>query len=184
MSLFIDKYRLITDNDWKNSTIGQNLLIGSRTFHDFKIYGSTKNTSQEDTDDNTVVISENTIGNSIQKENLPSRASLSWSICAKADTNDVVLHTELNGGGGNTEQAVTQEWRRYSFHGMSNSNGILFFWKVAGSGKLYLKLPKVEYGLTSTQWSPAPQDFAMKTDLINLQDQINQLQSQLGGGKA
>lgn len=177
MSIFIDNKKIIDENDWKNTSIGRNLLIDSQTFSDFTFYGTTAKPSQ----DNVVIIGNSGRANSVQRENLALNTLFSWSIYAKADSNDVVLHTELNGGGGNTDQTVTQEWKRYSFHGMSNSKGVLFFWKASGSGKLYLKLPKLEYGSIATKWSPAPEDYAMQSDVIKLQDQINQLKSKLGG---
>lgn len=43
---------------------------------------------------------------------------------------------------------------------------------------------KVERGAIATPWIPSPLDYAIKPDIDNLQDQINQLKSKLGGGKA
>lgn len=40
---------------------------------------------------------------------------------------------------------------------------------------------KVERGAIATPWIPSPLDYAIKTDIDNLQDQINQLKSKLGG---
>lgn len=40
---------------------------------------------------------------------------------------------------------------------------------------------KVERGAIATPWIPSPLDYAIKPDIDNLQDQINQLKSKLGG---
>lgn len=42
---------------------------------------------------------------------------------------------------------------------------------------------KVERGAIATPWIPSPLDYAIKPDIDNLQDQINQLKSKLGGVK-
>lgn len=40
---------------------------------------------------------------------------------------------------------------------------------------------KVERGAIATPWIPSPLDYAIKPDIDNLQDQINQLKNKLGG---
>ena len=96
---------------------------------------------------------------------------LTWSVWAKADNSGDALHTELFGGGGYTDQALSQEWQKYIFHGVTDV-GTLYFWGPStNKGSIYIALPNLKSGMTITDWTPAPEDY---------QAQIDDLKSHLG----
>ena len=101
---------------------------------------------------------------------------LTWSVWAKADNAGDTLHTELFGGGGQTNQALSQEWQKYIFHGaMDPLNYTIYFWGPStNKGSVYIALPNLKSGMTVTDWTPAPEDF---------QTQIDDLKSHLEGEK-
>lgn len=181
--IYANSHKLIDDSDWKNTNAGTNLLTGSQSWKNFSFFGNATKTEQKYRNGTIVKISSPTMNNSAQMLNLPHTTLLSWSIYAKADSSNVKLHTELNGGGGKADIPLTQDWKRYSFNGYSDNLGALLLWKASGDGSIYLALPKIELGSIATQWSLAPQELATQSDITSLQDQINQLKSKLGGVK-
>lgn len=52
-----------------------------------------------------------------------------------------------------------------------------------GQNSIHVQNVKVERGAIATPWIPSPLDYAIKPDIDNLQDQINQLKNKLGGVK-
>lgn len=176
-SIFADGHKLIDDSDWKNSSAGTNLSIGSQNFDDFLFAGDAVKTDQKYKNGTIVKITSNSINSHVQIDTLPKNTLLSWSIYAKADTSNGTLHTELNGGGGLSNIQLTQNWERYTFNGISDAQGIMYFWKNSGDGNIYLALPKIELGSIATQWSPAPQDLVTQSDLDDLKAEIEQLKS-------
>lgn len=175
--IYASGHKLIDDSDWKNSSAGTNLFIGSQNFDNFSFFGNAVKTDQKYKNGTIVKITSNSMNNSVQMLNLPKSTLLSWSIYAKADSSNAKLHTELNGGGGKTIIALTQDWQRYSFNGYSDNVGTLFLWEESGDGNIYLALPKIELGSIATQWSPAPQDLVTQSDLDDLKAEIEQLKS-------
>lgn len=83
-----------------------------------------------------------------------------WSVYAKADNSGDRLHTELFGGGGKTDQALTTSWSRYTFQGtFSPTHRDLYFWGMPGNkGNVQIALPQLEVGITATDWKPAIED--------------------------
>lgn len=73
----------------------------------------------------------------------------------------------------------------------TNQHIVYGFFKITSSGTLTPRLEsentnswlvssfKAEIGTIKTNWSPAPQDMATKSDVTSLQDQINQLKNQI-----
>lgn len=175
--IYASGHKLIDDSDWKNSSAGTNLFIGSQNFDNFSFFGNAIKTDQKYKNGTIVKIASNSMNNSVQIGNLPKNTLLSWSIYAKADTSSGTLHTELNGGGGFSNIQLTQNWKRYAFNGSSDDVGVALFWKYSGDGNIYLALPKIELGSIATQWSPAPQDLVTQSDLDDLKAEIAQLKS-------
>lgn len=89
---------------------------------------------------------------------------VTWTVYAKADNVGDKLHTELWGGGGYTDQPLTNNWQIYQFTGQRNINHPDFYlWGCQGNkGNIYVALPFAVVGNTIGTWSPNSDDVADK----------------------
>lgn len=89
---------------------------------------------------------------------------VTWTVYAKADNVGDKLHTELWGGGGYTDQPLTNNWQIYQFTGQRNINHPNFYlWGCQGNkGNIYVALPFAVVGNTIGTWSPNTDDVADK----------------------
>ena len=179
MSVFIgDKTKRVELAERKDA-INPNLLLNSRDFSSNWVIINAEVTS--DSYNGGKVVSLHTDGDDINDVRQPIQAMTSqmftWSVYAKADNAGDKLHTELFGGGGRTDQALTTDWNRYTFQGISDPTKItLYFWGPSGNkGDIQIALPKLEIGNTATSWCPALEDYAWTSDITNLQNTVNQL---------
>lgn len=109
----------------------------------------------------------NSASQSIQKT---TSQTVIWSVYAKADNSGDKLHTELFGGGGKTDQALTTSWSRYTFQGTFNpTRRDLYFWGASGNkGNVQMALPNLKdlkAGTTIADWTPAPEDKVNVADM-------------------
>lgn len=81
---------------------------------------------------------------------------VTWVVYAKADNAGDKLHTELWGGGGNTDQPLTNNWQAYKFSGHRNIDHPDFYlWGCVGNkGNIYVALPFAVVGNTIGTWGP------------------------------
>lgn len=89
---------------------------------------------------------------------------VTWTVYAKADNVGDKFHTELWGGGGITDQALTTEWQSYKFTGQRDArNHAFYLWGCQGNkGNVYVALPFAVIGNTIGSWSPNNTDVADK----------------------
>ena len=160
-----------------NCEIGnRNYLLNSRDFSSNWVIGPTVSIeSQTFLGGKIAKINSGGDGNNALKQEYVDRIPgiLTWSVWAKADNLGDTLHTELFGGGGITDQTLSQGWQKYIFHGaMDPFSYKIFFWGPStNKGSVYIALPSLKSGMTVTDWTPAPEDF---------QAQIDDLKSHLG----
>lgn len=160
-----------------NCEIGnRNYLLNSKDFSSNWVIGSTVSIESQTFLGGTIVKFNNDgSGDNALRQDFDGRIPgiLTWSVWAKADNSGDMLHTELFGGGGETDQKLSQGWQKYIFHGaMDPFNYKIYFWgNSANKGSVYIALPNLKSGMTITDWTPAPEDF---------QTQIDDLKSHLG----
>lgn len=89
---------------------------------------------------------------------------VTWTVYAKADNAGDKLHTELFGGGGYTDQPLTNNWQIYQFTGQRNTNNhSLYIWGCQGNkGNIYVALPFAVVGNAIGTWEPNSTDIADK----------------------
>lgn len=89
---------------------------------------------------------------------------VTWTVYAKADNVGDKLHTELWGGGGYTNQSLTNDWQIYQFTGQRNINNHNFYlWGCQGNkGNIYIALPFAVVGNAIGTWEPNSADIADK----------------------
>lgn len=97
---------------------------------------------------------------------------VTWVVYAKADNAGDKMHTELWGGGGNTDQPLTNNWQAYKFSGHRNIDHPDFYlWGCVGNkGNIYVALPFAVVGNTIGTWGPNASDI--NHDLNELSAQI------------
>ncbi|OTA88456.1 hypothetical protein [Limosilactobacillus reuteri] len=85
---------------------------------------------------------------------------ISWAVYAKADNAGDKLHTELWGGGGFTDQALSTEWKTYKFTGQRDArNHSLYLWGCqSNKGNIYIALPFAVVGNYIGTWLANPDD--------------------------
>lgn len=100
---------------------------------------------------------------------------VTWTVYAKADNVGDKLHTELWGGGGYTDQPLTNNWQTYQFTGQRNINDHDFYlWGCQGNkGNIYVALPFAVVGNMIGTWEPNPEDTQAYTQTYT-QTQIKQ----------
>lgn len=89
---------------------------------------------------------------------------VTWTVYAKADNVGDKLHTELWGGGGYTDQPLTNNWQGYQFTGQRNvAQSYFYFWGYQGNkGNIYVALPFAVVGNAIGTWEPNSADIADK----------------------
>lgn len=89
---------------------------------------------------------------------------VTWTVYAKADNAGDKLHTELWGGGGYTDQPLTNNWQVYQFTGQQNiDHPDLYLWGYPGNkGNIYVALPFAVVGNAIGTWEPNSADIADK----------------------
>lgn len=103
---------------------------------------------------------------------LPANGYWAWaanteyvvSIDAKASAAGGILRFNMVGAGASKINSVniSTSWQRYSWAFTSDatvSTGSASFYNGSTSGTIQLRLPKLENGNKSTEWSPAPEDL-------------------------
>ena len=176
MSVFIgEKGKRVELAERKDAT-NPNLLLNSKDFSSNWFINNAALTSDSYNGGKVVSTHAGGDGGSAvsQQVQTPPSQPVTWSVYAKADNAGDKLHTELFGSGGRTDQAITTDWCRYIFNGAFNpTNTTVYFWGVGGNkGDIQIALPKLEIGNTATPWCPALEDYAWKSDITNLQNQI------------
>lgn len=85
---------------------------------------------------------------------------ISWAVYAKADNAGDKLHTELWGGGGFTDQALSTEWKTYKFTGQRDArNHAFYLWGCqSNKGNIYIALPFAVVGNYIGTWLANPDD--------------------------
>lgn len=161
MDLYGNGEKFLTD---KNLIIGgRNYILNSGDFSSNWIITGGVVTSDSYCGGKVVSLNNNGNGaNSVsQKIQMTVSQMVSWSVYAKADNNGDCLHTELWGGGGIKDQALTTGWSRYTFQGtFVSANRTLYFWGVSGNkGNVQIALPQLEIGTVVTDWKPAIEDL-------------------------
>ena len=89
---------------------------------------------------------------------------VTWTVYAKADNAGDKLHTELWGGGGYTDQPLTNNWQIYQFTGQRNfAHPEFYLWGYQGNkGNIYVSLPFAVVGNAIGTWEPNSADIADK----------------------
>lgn len=98
---------------------------------------------------------------------------VTWTVYAKADNVGDKLHTELWGGGGHTDQPLTNNWQMYQFTGQRNvAQPYFYFWGRQGNkGNVYVALPFAVIGNAVGTWGPNASDI--NHELNELSAQVN-----------
>ncbi|MCT2869968.1 gp58-like family protein, partial [Limosilactobacillus fermentum] len=157
------------NNRLDNLKVGtSNLLHHSDTFDGWSKGNSVTVTSDKYLNGTIAVLGNTGIGGGSQiwtsldgpYDNQP----VTWTVYAKADNAGDKLHTELWGGGGYTDQPLTNNWQVYQFTGQRNvANPYFYFWGRQGNkGNIYVALPFAVVGNTIGTWSPNIDDVADK----------------------
>lgn len=177
MQIYGNGDKLMQSSDWSNTSVGTNLLADSKNWNGITAYNAAKLTDKTYLGGRIVSLSGVGLQNSVQINNgcFPVGVPIAWSVYAKANK-PATLHNEPTGGNSaRIEIAVGTEWTRVSSFGSSQRSAILYFWNTTPDTEIDLCLPKIELGSVATQWCPAPEDYAMKSDLDALKAEIEQL---------
>lgn len=113
----------------------------------------------------------------------PSRGYWSWqgdtqyvvSVEARATTGTSKLRFVCHGSGAIVQAYdVDTNWKRYSWAFTTRSSVTTGSMTIAnyGSNTIQVRLPKLEYGNKATDWSPAPEDMASKSEIEQLSNKI------------
>ena len=175
MRLFGGGDEFLTNIDLKNTSAGTNLLVGSKDWAtNTAIGGSVHALDEKYLNGKIMALTGTGVQNSLQIQNLSVGTQIAWSVWAKS-TGTAILHTEVNGGAGRKDIQLGSDWTRVSSCGAPRGSGVLFFWNNTPNSEIDLCLPKIELGSIATQWCPAYEDYAMKSDLDALKAEIEQL---------
>lgn len=157
------------NNRLDNLKVGtSNLLHHSDTFDGWNKGNSVTVTSDKYLNGTIAVLGNTGIGGGSQimayldgpYDNQP----VTWTVYAKADNAGDKLHTELWGGGGYTDQPLTNNWQVYQFTGQRNVDHPDFYlWGCQGNkGNIYVALPFAVVGNAIGTWEPNSADIADK----------------------
>lgn len=157
------------NNRLDNLKVGtSNLLHHSDTFDGWGKGNSVTVTSDKYLNGTIAVLGNNEIGggNKIwaSLDGPYDNQPVTWTVYAKADNVGDKLHTELWGGGGYTDQPLTNNWQVYQFTGQRNvSQPYFYFWGRQGNkGNIYVTLPFAVVGNAIGTWEPNSADIADK----------------------
>lgn len=157
------------NNRLDNLKVGtSNLLHHSDTF-DGWIKGNSVTVTSDKYLNGTIAVLGNTGINGGSQVETPldgpyDNQPVTWTVYAKADNVGDKLHTELWGGGGYTDQPLTNDWQIYQFTGQRNINHHEFYlWGCQGNkGNIYIALPFAVVGNAIGTWEPNSADIADK----------------------
>ena len=160
MELYGNGEKLLTD---KKVIGGRNYILNSGDFSSNWLINNATPTGDSYCGGKVVSLNKNGNGYDSLSQQVQTTTSQTviWSVYAKADNNGDCLHTELWGGGGAKDQALTTSWSRYTFQGTFGSiNRTLYFWGASGNkGNVQIALPQLEIGTVVTDWKPAIEDL-------------------------
>lgn len=167
----------VTDR-MNNLRVGtSNLLHHSDTFDGWGKGNSVTVTSDKYLNGTIAVLGNNEIGggNKIwaSLDGPYDNQPVTWTVYAKADNAGDKLHTELWGGGGYTDQPLTNNWQVYQFTGQRNvAQPYFYFWGRQGNkGNIYVALPFAVVGNAIGTWEPNASDI--NHELNELSAQVN-----------
>lgn len=98
--------------------------------------------------------------------------------------------------GGTFYFGMTNPWQTHEYHAIEKGTHVYTWnnvkWTLSSDsqqecsidnhvGQVKIEEITINEGTTAPKWSPAPEDYAMKTDVNSLQTQIDALKSKLGG---
>ena len=98
--------------------------------------------------------------------------TLTWSIDIKGSRN-ITLNSVGFESNGQTKVDVTTNWKRYSYTFVNRFTNYYMFTfnnpttNFNNGDKIYIKLPKLETGNISTDWTPAPEDDQQSINELN-----------------
>lgn len=165
MRLFGGGDEFITNIDLQNTSAGTNLLVGSKDWAtNTAIYGSAHASDEKYLNGKIFALTGTGVRNSLQIQNLSLGTQIAWSVWAKS-TGTAILHTEANGGAGSKDIKLGSNWTRVFSCGAPRGAGVVYFWNNTPDSEIDLCLPKIELGSIATQWCPAPEDIAWKSDI-------------------
>lgn len=169
MSLFIKGYKLLTENDLP---FDRNLVLGTSQANTVNCDGGTGNTG----------LLYDVSSDFISAEN---NQVFSASVKVTADSD-----------GGTFYFGITNPWQTIIYHNVEkgthiytwnnltwtrNFNSQQEFTVDNHKGQVKFENLVIVKGNKAPEWYPAPEDYAMKSDLNTLQAQIDQLQNKIGG---
>ncbi|MGJ3814863.1 phage tail protein [Lactiplantibacillus plantarum] len=176
----------------QNSAVGTNLLINtgdlSANWHGL----SSISTIAEYNGHPSMVFTSSTQQLALQQLNsgkLKNSTQYTASFWAKADNAGDKAHTELWGSIGKTDFVLTTNWVRYTAvvtsYSDANTNinhSACYFGVPAGNkGNVYIALPKLELGITATDWCPNPDDNATVTAVSSISQTIEHIKTTVSG---
>ena len=141
----------------------RNLLHHSDTFEGWHKGDSVSVSSTKYLNGNIAVLKNTGSGGNALDANLDgpyNNQPISWAVYAKADNAGDKLHTELWGGGGFTDQALSTEWKTYKFTGLRDArNHAFYLWGCqSNKGNIYIALPFAVVGNYIGTWLANPDD--------------------------
>lgn len=141
----------------------RNLLHHSDTFEGWHKGDSVSVSSTKYLNGNIAVLKNTGSGGNALDANLDgpyNNQPISWAVYAKADNAGDKLHTELWGGGGFTDQALSTEWKTYKFTGQRDArNHAFYLWGCqSNKGNIYIALPFAVVGNYIGTWLANPDD--------------------------
>ena len=141
----------------------RNLLHHSDTFEGWHKGDSVSVSSTKYLNGNIAVLKNTGSGVNSLDANLDgpyNNQPISWAVYAKADNAGDKLHTDLWGGGGFTDQALSTEWKTYKFTGQRDARCHAFYlWGCqSNKGNIYIALPFAVVGNYIGTWLANPDD--------------------------
>ena len=201
-NIWANGHKLIDDSDWTNTNVGQNLIAGSHSFDNF--VNSEQLQTTKDVYGNFQALSTKSWVSPTKLFNVLAGQTICYSAIIQAKDSSNLPTISINagdnkyGGTANVENGQPVNNRIYiDNQGFpngtklkdTNQHVVYAFFKVVSSGLLSCRIEapescpwlissiKAEIGNIKTNWSPAPSDLVFKSELANLQNQINQLKN-------
>lgn len=197
--LFVKNTELLTKHEYDSTRIGENLIKGSALGAGDAQYWFIPNDAKV-TWGNDFTLMQNEIMQDIPvKPNTTYTFSwvLNWLDASSKDTGFYFVEQKQKDV--NTDEYVDHRYtfdlgkiensfglHVFAFTTQSDCNLLTMHIRYLGISPNGFKIahPKLELGSVATPWCLAYEDYAKQSDISGLQDQINQLKSKLGGGKA
>lgn len=195
IKFFVNKNELLTRDEYDSTRVGLNLIRGSEMTKSSSYAWETSG-AQAVWTDHLQVLKNDVMQYIIVKPNTTYTFSFVLDYLDVAARDTGFYFVEQKSMNTNTDEYKDNQ---YSFvsRKIKNTAGLYSYTFVTGpqckllqmrirylgndSNGLMIRRVKLEEGSAVTQWIPSLDDYAKQSDMISLQDQINQIKSKMGG---